>query len=63
VAPGGIKTDLLQSNEARLKQIPLRRHGEPVEVSYVVGFLASDKSDYMTGSVLNLNGGELIVGC
>jgi 3-oxoacyl-[acyl-carrier protein] reductase len=62
VAPGGINTDLLQTSEMRLSRIPLGRHGEPVEVSYLVEFLASDKSCYMTGNVLSLTGGELIVG-
>lgn len=63
VAPGGIRTELLQTSEARLGRIPLARHGEPAEVSYLVEFLASDKSSYMTGNVLSLTGGELIVGC
>jgi 3-oxoacyl-[acyl-carrier protein] reductase len=63
VAPGGINTELLQTSEARRQGIPLKRHGEPVEVSYLVAFLASDKSDFMTGAVIGLNGGEQIVGC
>ncbi len=63
VAPGGIKTALLQTSDVRLQAIPLKRHGEPIEVSYLVAFLASDKSDFMTGAVIGLNGGEQIVGC
>lgn len=63
IAPGGIKTALLQTSADRLERIPLKRHGEPIEVSYLVAFLASEKADYMTGEVLGLSGGELIVGC
>lgn len=63
IAPGGINTGLLQTSQDRLDRIPLKRHGEPVEVSYLVAFLASDKASYMTGEVLGLSGGELIVGC
>lgn len=63
VAPAGIRTSLLKTSEERLARIPLKRHGEPIEVSYLVAFLASDKADYMTGEVLGLSGGELIVGC
>jgi 3-oxoacyl-[acyl-carrier protein] reductase len=62
VAPGGITTELLQTSEARLAGIPLGRHGDPIDISRVVGFLASEASDYMTGCVLNVTGGELIVG-
>jgi 3-oxoacyl-[acyl-carrier protein] reductase len=63
VAPGGITTELLQTSEARLAGIPLGRHGDPIDISRVVGFLASEASNYMTGCVLNVTGGELIVGC
>jgi 3-oxoacyl-[acyl-carrier protein] reductase len=62
VAPGGINTDLLLASEARLSGIPLRRYGEPADVSNLVEFLASERSSYMTGNVLSLTGGELIVG-
>jgi 3-oxoacyl-[acyl-carrier protein] reductase len=63
VAPGGINTELLQTNAARLSRIPLARHGDPIDVSHTVAFLASGKSNYMTGCVFNLTGGELIPGC
>ncbi|PLZ02842.1 NAD(P)-dependent oxidoreductase [Burkholderia sp. WAC0059] len=62
VAPGGIRTDLLLASEARLNGIPLGRYGEPADVSNLVEFLASDRSSYMTGNVLGLTGGELMVG-
>jgi 3-oxoacyl-[acyl-carrier protein] reductase len=59
VAPGFIKTDMTEGiNEADLKKmIPVNRFGEPEEVAEVVGFLASDKSSYITGEVISVNGG------
>ena len=39
------------------KLVPLRRFGKPSEVADAVMFLASDKAAYITGSVLDINGG------
>lgn len=63
IAPGGIATELLVTSAERVAGIPLRRHGEPVEVAYLAAFLAAPASDFMTGAVISLNGGEVIVGC
>ena len=67
VAPGWIKTDLiarLTSDEEKLdryvKNIPLRRLGEPEEIASVVVFLCSDLARYMTGSVVVIDGGLMI---
>lgn len=59
VAPGFIKTDMTKDlNEAQLKMmIPMGRFGKPEEVAAVVRFLASDSASYITGSVINVNGG------
>ena len=65
VAPGFIETamtsvlsdDLKQS---ALKMIPLGRVGTPEEVAHCVAFLASDEASYITGHVLNVNGGMLM---
>jgi len=59
VAPGFIATDMTKDlDEAALKAtIPLQRFGQPEEVASLVGFLASDKSAYITGEVISINGG------
>lgn len=59
VAPGYIKTEMISDlNESELKKlIPVNRFGFPEEVADLVGFLASDSSSYITGEVININGG------
>ncbi len=59
VAPGFIQSDMTKDfNEEEFKKlIPLNRFGEPEEVAELVGFLASDRSSYITGEVININGG------
>ncbi len=59
VAPGFIKTDMTQEfNEDELKaMIPANRFGEAEEVADLVAFLASKKASYITGEVININGG------
>ncbi|MCX6281267.1 MAG: 3-oxoacyl-ACP reductase FabG [Bacteroidetes bacterium] len=59
VAPGFIKTDMTKDlDEAQLKtMIPMGRFGRPEEVASAVSFLASDAASYITGSVINVNGG------
>ena len=59
VAPGFIKTDMTSElDEKELKKmIPANRFGEAEEVAHVVSFLASNKASYITGEVININGG------
>lgn len=59
VAPGFIRTDMtnrLNENELK-KMIPANRFGEAEEVAHLVSFLASNKASYITGEVININGG------
>jgi len=62
VAPGFVETpmtDILpeQVKEALKTRIPLGRMGRPRDVAAAIVFLASDEAGYITGHVLNVNGG------
>ena len=64
VAPGAIETNMnreLKENKDMLdkvlKQIPIKRIGNPEEVANVVEFLASDKASYVTGTTFYVDGG------
>ncbi len=59
VAPGFIKTDMIEHmpEEELKKIIPLNRFGTVEEVAEAVSFLASEKSSYITGEVISVNGG------
>lgn len=46
--------------EAMLTTVPLKRAGKPVDVARVVGFLASEAADYVTGQVLVVDGGMVM---
>lgn len=59
VAPGYIKSDMtahLDEKELK-KMIPINRFGEVDEVADLVSFLASKKASYITGEIININGG------
>lgn len=59
IAPGFIDTDMtvdLNADELK-KNIPVGRFGKPEEVAALVAFLVSDEASYITGEVININGG------
>jgi len=65
VAPGFIETSMLAGvpekiRERIIEQIPMKRFGQPLEVAKAVVFLASGDSSYVTGHVLNVNGGQYL---
>jgi len=66
VAPGLIQTDIMAGKISDQKQaeivndIPLNRLGVPQDVANIFLFLASDLSGYLTGNVIDVNGGMLI---
>jgi 3-oxoacyl-[acyl-carrier protein] reductase len=59
VSPGFIDTDMTKRlpKAEILKMVPLRRFGSVAEVAGAVAFLCSDEASYITGHVLNVNGG------
>ena len=59
VAPGFISSDMTADIDEKehKKLIPMKRFGKPEEVADLVDFLASDKSSYITGQVVSINGG------
>ncbi len=62
IAPGFIETQMTGSlpeeiKEQYLKGIPLGRYGTPAEVADLALFLASDRAQYITGQVINIDGG------
>jgi NAD(P)-dependent dehydrogenase (short-subunit alcohol dehydrogenase family) len=63
VAPGFIATEMVEHIPEKVldritSQIPVGRLGRPDEVARVVHFLASDHSSFITGAVINVNGGQ-----
>lgn len=66
VAPGFIQTDMTKdmlygNNEFIKSLIPLNRIGLPEEVAFVVKFLASESSSYLTGQTICVDGGQCMV--
>lgn len=62
VTPGFIETDMTSAlapelQEKMLAAIPLKRFGKPEDIAAAVKFLASDDANYITGAILNVNGG------
>ena len=65
IAPGFIQTAMTDKIPAEIKQkmleqIPLSRLGQPEDIAQAVLFLASGSADYITGQVINVNGGMLM---
>ncbi|MFC7048291.1 acetoacetyl-CoA reductase [Emcibacter nanhaiensis] len=65
IAPGYIGTDMVRAVpekvlEKIIAQIPVGRLGEPEEIARAVVFLAADEAGFITGSTLNINGGQYI---
>ncbi|MET0759991.1 MAG: 3-oxoacyl-ACP reductase FabG [Flavobacterium sp.] len=59
VAPGFIRTDMTSELDEKelIKMVPANRFGEADEVADLVSFLVSKKASYITGEIININGG------
>lgn len=67
IAPGTIDTSGLEQYDAiqmenSVSKLPISRMGEPQEVAQAVAFLLSDAGSYMTGTTLEIDGGEHLMG-
>ena len=69
VAPGWVDTDMcapVKQNPREYRQalstIPLRRFARPEEIALPILFLASEMASYMTGEIVNVNGGNVLCG-
>jgi len=64
VVPGFVDTPMFRRNvdaiENVIKSIPIGRVARPEEVAKVIMFLASDDASYITGEILDVNGGILM---
>ncbi|MCF6464633.1 3-oxoacyl-[acyl-carrier-protein] reductase [Clostridium sp. Cult2] len=65
VAPGFIETDMTEIlkkdiKDSLVKSIPMGRIGTPKDIANIVVFLASEKSDYITGQIINVDGGMVM---
>jgi 3-oxoacyl-[acyl-carrier protein] reductase len=65
IAPGFITTDMTEVlsdkiKEKLLENVPLKRLGSPEDVANLAAFLASDNASYITGQVINVDGGMVM---
>ncbi len=65
IAPGYVITDMTSvlSDDIKnsiLTNIPLKRFGEPKDIANLVKFLASDSANYITGQIINVDGGMVM---
>ncbi|OYT60801.1 hypothetical protein B6U71_00155 [Euryarchaeota archaeon ex4484_178] len=75
IAPGPVYTERIKElSQARaererityeealkswLKDVPMKRFGEPEEIAYLAAFLASDKAGFITGTTIQIDGGAI----
>ncbi len=59
IAPGEVETSILSpGTEKIVEQLPMRRLGQPKEVAEAIWFLCSDQSSYISGTEIQINGGQ-----
>ncbi len=57
IAPGACQTEMTRGFDYNVSMLPIARMGQPEEMAEAIVFLASDASSYITGQVLNVDGG------
>ncbi len=57
IAPGAVETEMTRGYDYGVRSLPIPRYGQPQDMAEAVLFLASDASNYITGQVLNVDGG------
>ena len=57
IAPGVIETEMTRGQRIDPAQVPLGRNGRPEEIAWPIAFLCSPAASYITGTVLDVNGG------
>lgn len=60
VAPASIRTPMMQGQSVDVARIPIGRMAEPEEVAWPIAFLCSRAASYITGAILDVNGGVLM---
>ena len=66
IAPGFIDTDMTKQNDGvnvdqLIDEIPLGRFGKPDEIAHLASFLCSDEASYITGQIINVDGGLSLI--
>ena len=60
VSPGLIDTEMTEDLDYDLDKVPLKRMGKPEDVAEAVKFLVSKSADYLTGEIIDVDGGILM---
>ncbi|MEO1873057.1 MAG: SDR family oxidoreductase, partial [Cobetia sp.] len=65
LSPGYIATDMIMKIPEEIREsiretIPVKRYGQPDEIARAVAFLADEKSGFITGANLDINGGQFM---
>ena len=60
MAPGIIESEMTEGRQENLEEVALKRRGTPEEVANAICFLASDLASFITGTTIDINGGQFM---
>jgi 3-oxoacyl-[acyl-carrier protein] reductase len=60
IAPGAYETEMTRGFDYSVQTLPVARWGHPSDMAEAILFLASEASNYITGQVLNVDGGGVM---